>query len=362
MRTNGRLTLKDLIIDGYSNVSGKATKYMFRHDDGAEIDIMVDADNVDFFGTIEAFMKFYSRVHADTLRFTNCLIYDIGKEGIYDNAAGTTDYLEISNCTFHHVKREIVRFKVQTPLAVIDHVTVDSCGYGDGSKYSSFKFEVANVGSITNSIITDVLNTTYGYSMRMYGSDFVVDNCIVNNSAEIDNNDGAIVGDMVFDIDPLYEDVASANFTLKDSSMAYFLANDGSKAIGDLRWATSTNVPSYKKLDVAEVGNGEVSLSPEGVAGYYPAGTVVSLTATADALNKFVEWSGDLSGSTNPETLTLDADKSVTATFREAFYTVEMNVNMSLWADRGNFTVGTDSVDVAGNMKQLGRYTYLDGR
>jgi len=66
---------------------------------------------------------------------------------------------------------------------------------------------------------------------------------------------------------------------------------------------------------VASVGLGTVTLNPPG--GVYNAGTVVTLTASPAAGWEFNDWSGDLSGSTNPETITVDADKNVTATFTE---------------------------------------------
>jgi Domain of unknown function (DUF5123)/Divergent InlB B-repeat domain/Secretion system C-terminal sorting domain len=353
MRENGRLYLKDLEVDGYFDES-KKTKYLFRLDDGKPIENTIIADNVDFHGTIEAFLKYYSQVHVDSLIFRNCTIYDIGKEGIYDQAAGSNDYLELSNSTFWGIGREIVRLKVQTPVAVIDHVTVDNCGYGDGSKYASFKFEVANQATITNSIISNILNTTYGYSLRMYSDQCIIDNSIVYNSAEIDNNDGAVVGDNVFDVDPMYVDADNQDFTLADASVAYHMASDGSKAIGDLRWATSTNITEYKEIAVTSDGHGDVVLSPAPMGKFYPVGRFVTMTAVADTLYKFGAWSGDVVGTTNPVLFSMNTDKDIMVDFEEAFFEVELNVNMSVWADDAKFTVGTDSVDIAGSMNGWG--------
>ncbi|TYB81914.1 MAG: hypothetical protein FXF54_14340 [Kosmotoga sp.] len=68
-------------------------------------------------------------------------------------------------------------------------------------------------------------------------------------------------------------------------------------------------------LTVSEDGSGEVTLNPSGET--YAKDTEVTLTAVPDEGWKFVEWSGDLSGSDNPETLVMDEDKSVTAHFEE---------------------------------------------
>jgi hypothetical protein len=71
--------------------------------------------------------------------------------------------------------------------------------------------------------------------------------------------------------------------------------------------------PTTYTLTVNIVGSGTVSLSPSG--GIYNENTVVTLTAVPDAGCNFMGWSGDLTSSTNPETITMDADKTVTATF-----------------------------------------------
>jgi len=52
----------------------------------------------------------------------------------------------------------------------------------------------------------------------------------------------------------------------------------------------------------------------------------VTLTANADSGWLFDEWSGALSGDVNPETLTMDSDKTVTATFVEEQISSEMGL------------------------------------
>jgi len=58
---------------------------------------------------------------------------------------------------------------------------------------------------------------------------------------------------------------------------------------------------------------GSIGWSPK-TASYTP-GTVVTLTAIPDAGYVFAGWSGALSGTKNPTTITMDADKKVTASF-----------------------------------------------
>ena len=59
--------------------------------------------------------------------------------------------------------------------------------------------------------------------------------------------------------------------------------------------------------------NGTITLNPPG--GIYSSGTVVTVTATPNTGYTFGSWSGDLSGSGNPATITINGNKSVTANF-----------------------------------------------
>jgi hypothetical protein len=75
---------------------------------------------------------------------------------------------------------------------------------------------------------------------------------------------------------------------------------------------TASFVP-LAHLSVAPAVGGSVALDPPG--GVYDRGTTVRLTAVAAPQYRFTGWSGALSGSGNPATLVLDADRVVGATF-----------------------------------------------
>ncbi len=65
--------------------------------------------------------------------------------------------------------------------------------------------------------------------------------------------------------------------------------------------------------------SGSIGPSPfgsvNGNADIYNAGSVVQLTADANSGYHFVNWSGDITGSVNPTTITMDGNKNVTANF-----------------------------------------------
>ena len=67
------------------------------------------------------------------------------------------------------------------------------------------------------------------------------------------------------------------------------------------------------KLTLSTSGMGTIQTNPAGTT--FPAGTRVTLTAVPATGWLFTGWSGDLSGSTNPATITLDRNKAITATF-----------------------------------------------
>ena len=74
--------------------------------------------------------------------------------------------------------------------------------------------------------------------------------------------------------------------------------------------------PEYT-LIVNTVGNGSVNLNPLPDAGVYDEGTLIQVTASPESGWMFSGWGGDLSGSDNPESITIDEDKIITATFTE---------------------------------------------
>jgi hypothetical protein len=86
-------------------------------------------------------------------------------------------------------------------------------------------------------------------------------------------------------------------------------------------------------LDLTGVGSGQVrvdgTLHALPWSGSIPCGSVVSLEAVADAGWQFDHWSGDLTGSTNPTTITMDADKAVTANFSRIRYRLSLSATGS---------------------------------
>jgi pectate lyase len=100
--------------------------------------------------------------------------------------------------------------------------------------------------------------------------------------------------------------------------------------------ATFTTTAGPFTLNVGVNGSGTVSVSPNQPT--YPAGTVVTLTATAGANFGFVNWSGDLAGVANPAAITMNANKSVVANF--AAVSGGLDFNLYGFAAMGAGTTG----------------------
>jgi hypothetical protein len=90
--------------------------------------------------------------------------------------------------------------------------------------------------------------------------------------------------------------------------------------------------PSEYTLSVQTEGNGAVIKDPDQKT--YAEGAVVELTAIPDTCWAFNYWSDDLNSYNNPETITMDGNKIVTAHFySEAYYLLTINLDGNGWVD-----------------------------
>jgi len=138
--------------------------------------------------------------------------------------------------------------------------------------------------------------------------------------------------------------------TFPGTANAGYSLGEGVAVIGDSVFVTAvysnlivefdvTGAMTNYGLTMAVTGGGTTD-PPEGLSVYSP-NTVVNVTATPDAGWHFSHWEGDLTGSANPTTITMDADKAVTAVFARKLTTA---------------VVGNGTLDPA-----PGEYLYADG-
>src|SRR5207244_95102 len=92
---------------------------------------------------------------------------------------------------------------------------------------------------------------------------------------------------------------------------------DGDKTV------TATFAINTYSLTVNTVGQGSVAKSPDQAS--YDHGSTVELTATPATGWHFAGWSGAATGTTNPASVTMDGDKTVTATFAINTYSLTVD-------------------------------------
>jgi len=138
--------------------------------------------------------------------------------------------------------------------------------------------------------------------------------------------------------------IADSNWTfdhwsgnLSGNTTPVNITMDGDKSV--TAFFTEIGGSTYYMLSITIVGNGVVI--PSG--GIYEEGTIVSLNAIADSGWEFSHWSGNATG-TNPNVdITMDSDKSVTATFTiiQIYYNLIISIsgNGSTDPDVGIYSV-----------------------
>ncbi|MGM0461560.1 MAG: InlB B-repeat-containing protein [Fibrobacterota bacterium] len=112
---------------------------------------------------------------------------------------------------------------------------------------------------------------------------------------------------------------------------------------GTAFYAVPATIGTFYDLTV-NAENGTVDTDPDGSS--FEEGTEVAVTAQADYGYDFSHWSGDVSGSENPQTITMDSDKDVTANFEKAVtYSLDIsasNGSVSISPDYSEYVEGED--------------------
>ncbi len=130
----------------------------------------------------------------------------------------------------------------------------------------------------------------------------------------------------------------TANTTYTYTVAAYDAA--GNTSAQSTAASATTQALTYSLTITAT--NGSVTKSPDQTT--YTSGTVVTLTANPNTGYSFSSWSGDLTGSTNPTTITINANKAVTANFTQNQYTLTIsstNGSVSKSSNQSTYTYNT---------------------
>ena len=114
-------------------------------------------------------------------------------------------------------------------------------------------------------------------------------------------------------VDPPTEDFQKFRFTGWNDTGA----TDSRTVVAAANPATYTAnfVTQYELTTRTNAGSNGVSVSPAGDGGYYDEGTTVQVSATPPGRNVFYSWDGDVRGTSNPASVTMNEQKLVYALF-----------------------------------------------
>jgi hypothetical protein len=196
----------------------------------------------------------------------------------------------------------------------------DKCRYNHGETVT-LEAE-PNTGYSFNNWSDDLSGDTNPATLVMDADKLVTAHFLKNYSLTILAIDGSVTKDPNNDI---YKDGETVTLEA-DPNMGYSFTNWSDDLSGDTNPATlvmNTDklvTANFYKTDpnksyrlTATAVNGSVTKDPNKVS--YKDDETVTLEAVPKTGYSFMNWSGNLSGSTNPATLVMDGDKSVTASF-----------------------------------------------
>jgi hypothetical protein len=125
---------------------------------------------------------------------------------------------------------------------------------------------------------------------------------------------------------------STVSYTTYLSSMVIVPLNKGMNKV-KLEARSSNGLSNIDRFEISDeqgtmqyllttIVSGKGSITREPDALYYDTGTVVTLTAIPDATAGaiFTGWSGNVTGTANPATITIDSAKSVTASFKSTIH------------------------------------------
>ena len=135
--------------------------------------------------------------------------------------------------------------------------------------------------------------------------------------------------------------VIERNGTRNSSSSGYTINLDALAIVGTL---TAVGSSGYTLTTGVGSGSGTVTRNPDLTS--YTSGAQVTVTATPTTGYVFTGWSGSATGSTNPLTVTMDADKTITANF-QASGPVTYTLATSVAAGSGTITRDPDQASYA---------------
>lgn len=243
----------------------------------------------------------------DTISWYNNTIYNVVSEysGVPDYDVNNLD-VDSANGDDHFVNVLDKDYRLKASSTAVDAgadagLTVDILGtsipQGSDPDLGAYEFDdgtISHCDTVTINLSANVTDTD--------GSNGAIDLTVTGEDITMPLSYSWSNGETTEDITGLSAGTYSVTVT------------DDSSCVENGSWDVDSIITQFT-LSTNVTGSGSISLDPAG--GTYDSTTVVEVTANPSAGWSFDEWSGDLTGSTNPQNITMDENKSVTATFLE---------------------------------------------
>ncbi len=131
---------------------------------------------------------------------------------------------------------------------------------------------------------------------------------------------------------------AGTHYVWSNWSDAGAISHSITTASSATTYTANFNTQFLLTLAAAPSGGGTLTANPTSSDGYYASGAPVQVTAAANSGFQFANFSGDLSGSTNPQSVTMTVPRSVTATFNAQTTVTTNPPGLSITVDGQSFT------------------------
>lgn len=135
--------------------------------------------------------------------------------------------------------------------------------------------------------------------------------------------------------------------------------NEGNNDIASA--STVTITAAQFTLGTSVVGSGTVTKTPD--LATYGYGDSVQLNANPSFGWEFDHWDGDLTGSTNPDSITMDSDKTVTAYFTQITHDIALTAGWNLVSiplEQADTSIATVLSSISGNYYSVKYYDATD--
>ncbi|TVZ56903.1 putative repeat protein (TIGR02543 family)/predicted secreted protein (Por secretion system target) [Lutibacter sp. Hel_I_33_5] len=350
--TANSLTLKNCSFKNNVGLTGGAIRAYFDINASINIQNSVFNNNLSRYGSVGYFLTNKNRTV--TYNITNCLFtnntskdksgtekgYTASALWIRANASGSNVTSNITNCTF--ANNTDIGTQASTERGVLS-LAKNTGGSSTHNANISNSIFYNNKGA--SNVVTKAINK---------GHVSLPNTTLVNNSIDEDNFSNLAFLTNTSNSDPLL----ASDFKLQATSPAVD-TGDNSKIPSGVTLDLAGNSRIYNttvdmgafEYDPAQnnrtltitATNGNITTNPNPTNGIYTDGTSVTLTATPDTGYQFNGWSGDATGTTNPLTITMDADKNITAMF------IKTQRTLTIVETNGTITVNPTPTTITGN-------------